>query len=105
MITRREAKITVDGVDRFVDIKELYDLSRKYLPSGMATKYMDKFVDEVIFRISDLEFYSVDTNGKSVEEYYFAACLCYAEENGFAQFFAEDDDGNIFEYCGAELSA
>ena len=37
MITRRESKITVDGTERLVDIKELYDLSRKYLPSGMAS--------------------------------------------------------------------
>ena len=103
MITRRESKITVDGTERLVDIKELYDLSRKYLPSGMASEYKDKFVDEVIFRISSLEFESIYTNGKSIEEYYFAACLAYAEENGFSQFFDEEDDGNIFEYCGAEL--
>ena len=55
MITRRESKITVDGTERLVDIKELYDLSRKYLPSGMASEYKDKFVDEVIFRISSLK--------------------------------------------------
>lgn len=103
MITRRESKITVDGTERLVDIKELYDLSRKYLPSGMAAEYKDKFVDEVIFRISSLEFESIYTNGKSIEEYYFAACLAYAKENGFSQFFDEEDDGNIFEYCGAEL--
>lgn len=103
MITRRESKITVDGVERLIDIKELYDLSRKYLPSGMASKHKDEFVDEVIFRISSLEFESVDTNGTSIEEYYFAACLAYAEENGFSQFFCEEDDGKIFEYCGVEL--
>lgn len=105
MITRRETKIVVNGTERLVDIKELHDLSRKYLPSGMASKYMDKFVDEVIFRIANLEFNNVDTDKRSIEEYYFAACLCYAEKNGFKQFFDECDDGNIFEYCGAELTA
>ena len=103
MITRRESKITVDGTERLVDIKELYDLSRKYLPSGMASEYKDKFVDEVIFRISSLEFESIYRGGKSIEEYEVAAGLAYAEENGFSQFFDEEDDGNIFEYCGAEL--
>lgn len=103
MITRRESKITVDGIQRFINIKELYDLSRKYLPIEMASKHKDEFIDEVIFRISDLEFESIDANGVSIEEYYFAACLTYAEENGFSQFLCEEDDGNIFEYCGAEL--
>lgn len=103
MITRRENYITVDGIERLINIKELHDLSRKYLPSGMAAEYKDKFVDEVIWRIESLEFGSIDTNGKSIEEYYFAACLAYAQENGYIQFFDEEDDGNIFEYCGAEL--
>ena len=95
MITRRENKVTVNGIHRLIDIKELYNLSRKYLS--------DQFVDEVIFRISDLEFDANLLNGKTVEEYYFAACLAYAEENGFQQFLDEEDDGNIFEYCGSEL--
>lgn len=83
---------------------------------------------KVIFKIDDIEwfrrFYEVPEedfkkvfegkesfkviftlygNGKTVEEYYFAACLAYAEENGFQQFLDEEDDGNIFEYCGSEL--
>src|SRR5574344_193863 len=103
MMTRKENKITVDGVERAIDTKELWNLSRKYLPSSMSAEYKDKFVDEVIFRIESLEFDGIDTNGKTIEEYYFAACLAYAEENSFSQFLEEDDDGNIFEYCGAEL--
>ena len=35
---------------------------------------------EVRFRLSGLEFEDLDTNGRSIEEYYFAACLNYAEE-------------------------
>ena len=103
MITRTDSKITVYGIERLVNVEELKTLSRKYLPSGMASKHKDEFVDEVIFRISDSEFENMDTNGKSIEEYYFAACLAYAEENGFSQFFEEEDDLNIFDYCGAEL--
>ena len=89
--------------DKKYDYKELSDLSRKYLPDDMSAEYKDKFVDEVIFRISDLEFDRIDTNGKTIEEYYFAACLAYAEENGFSQFFNEEDDLKIFDYCGTEL--
>ena len=103
MITRTNSKIKVDGIERVINVEELKNLSRKYLPDGMASKHKDEFVDEVIFRISDLEFDNVNTNGRSIEEYYFAACLCYAEENGFTKFFEEEDDGNIFECCGAEL--
>lgn len=40
---------------------------------------------------------------ETIEEYYFAACLAYAEENGFSQFFNEEDDLKIFDYCGTEL--
>lgn len=103
MITRTNSKITVNGTERLVNVEELKCLSKKYLPSGVASKHIDEFVDEVIFRIADLKFDNIDTNGKSIEEYYFAACLCYAEENGFTKFFEEEDDGRIFECCGAEL--
>ena len=103
MITRRENKVTVNGIHRLIDIKELYNLSRKYLSDNMSLREKDQFVDEVIFRISDLEFDANLLNGKTVEEYYFAACLAYAEENGFQQFLDEEDDGNIFEYCGSKL--
>ncbi len=75
MITRNNSKITVDNKERLINIKELSDLSRKYLPDNMSAEYKDKFVDEVIFRISDLEFDRIDTNGKTIEEYYFAALL------------------------------
>lgn len=95
--------IIVDGIEREINKKELKDLSRKYLPHGMEVKYKDQFVDEVIWRIESLEFNNIDTNGKSIEEYYFAACLAYAVDNGFIKFFDEEDDGNIFEYCGSEL--
>lgn len=70
MITRNNSKITVDNKERLINIKELSDLSRKYLPDDMSAEYKDKFVDEVIFRISDLEFDRIDTNGKTIEEYY-----------------------------------
>lgn len=103
MITRKENKITVDGKERLIDTNELWNLSRKHLPGGMSAEYKDKFVNEVIFRMESLEFDGIDTNGKTIEEYYFAACFAYATENSFSQFFEEDDDGNIFEYCGAEL--
>lgn len=99
MITRNNSKITIDNKERLINIKELSD----YLPDDMSAEYKDKFVDEVIFRISDLEFDRIDTNGKTIEEYYFAACLAYAEENGFSQFFNEEDDLKIFDYCGTEL--
>lgn len=69
----------------------------------MSAEFKDKFVDEVIFRISDLEFDGIDTNGKTIEEYYFTACLAYAEENSFSHLFKEEDDLKIFDYCGAEL--
>ena len=103
MSIKNNAKITVNGIERYIDAVELFKLSRTYLPKGMAVEYCDKFVNDVIFRIEGLEFDNIDTNGKSIEEYYFAACLCYAEENGFSKFFEEDDDGKIFECCGAEL--
>ena len=98
------SKITIDGIERLINVDEIYVLSRKYLPCGMTSKQMNEFVDEVIFRMSSLELDNIDTNGRSVEEYYFAACLAYAEENGLPKFFHEEDDGNIFAYCGAELT-
>ncbi|OLA94854.1 MAG: hypothetical protein BHW64_01780 [Candidatus Melainabacteria bacterium LEY3_CP_29_8] len=100
MVTKRNSKVTVNGVERLVDIERLSKLAEKYI-SEIINK--NKFVDEVIFRISDLEFDEIDTNGKSIEEYYFAACLAYIEENGIDQFLNEEDDMKIFEYCGAEL--
>lgn len=101
--SKRERFITVNGKERVINTKELIELSHKYLPNDMWSTDKDRFIDEVIFRIESLEFEDIDTNGKSIEEYYFTACLAYAEENGFEQFFDEEDDGNIFEYCGAEL--
>lgn len=103
MVKRTSSSIIINGTARPINVTELITLSRKYLPTGMASGYKDKFVDEVIFRISDLEFDNLDTNGKSIEEYYFAACLAYANENSYSKLFNEEDDGNIFDYCGSEL--
>lgn len=99
MITRRNSKITVNGIERLINVEKLSKLAERYI----SETNKDKFVDEVIFRISDLEFDEIYTKGRTIEEYYFAACLAYAEENGFQQFFNEEDDTKIFEYCGAEL--
>ena len=49
MITRNNSKITVDNKERLINIKELSDLSRKYLPDNMSAEYKEKCVDE--FRI------------------------------------------------------
>lgn len=100
---RNSSKVIVNNKERLINTKELYDLSRRYLPNGMSVEDKNKFIDEVIFRISDLEFNEINTNGQTIEEYYFAACLTYAKENSFFKFFDEQDCSKIFEYCGIEL--
>lgn len=103
MITRTGRKIIVDGKERNINTEMLCELSKKYLPEEMPEKEKDCFIDEVIFRIEGLSFEMVDTSGKEIEEYFFAACLAYLEENGLKAFLDETDDGNIFEYYGATL--
>lgn len=89
--------IKLNGKKREINTEELKRLAKKYAPNE------PDFVKEVRFRLSGLEFEDLDTNGRSIEEYYFAACLNYAEENGFRQLYEEEDDGNIFAYCGTIL--
>ena len=100
---RENKKYTLNGEEKLINQFELSEMAKKYLPSGMASEFKKEFVQEVMGRIAGLELGDVDTNGKSIEEYYFAACLAYAQENGYSWFFAEEDDLKIFNYCGAEL--
>ena len=87
--------IKVNGKEREINTEELRKLAKEYTPDE------PNFAKEVEFRLSGLEFEALDINGRSIEEYYFAACLAYAEENSFSKLYEEEDDGTIFEYCGA----
>lgn len=87
--------IKVNGKEREINTEELRKLAKEYTPDE------PNFAKEVEFRLSGLEFEALDINGRSIEEYYFAACLAYAEENSFSKLYEEEDDGNVFEYCGA----
>ena len=79
MIYRDDSKIIVDGIKRDINVIDLQTLAYQYLPKTFSSKEKEKFVDEVIFRIADLEFENINTYGKSIEEYYFAACR-YADK-------------------------
>ena len=95
--------IKINGINKEINQQEITILAQKFLPNGMASLIKKQFIRDVVFLIADLEIENIDTNGKSIEEYFFAACLAYAEENGFSKFFEEEDSTKIFEYCGSEL--
>ena len=97
------SNIIVNGKQRDIDMGILYNLSKTCLPEWMNDQLKKKFANEVAFRISDLEFDGIDITNKSIEEYYFKACLIYSEYNGFINFINEEDDCNIFDYCGSEF--
>lgn len=96
-------KITVDGKEREINTELLRELAKKYLSEDMTEKEKACFLNEVIFRMEGLSFEEVDTDGKEIEEYFFAACLAYLEENSLKAFLDETDDCKILNYCGAML--
>ena len=40
------------------------------------------FINEVIYKMENVELGEIDTNGLSLEEYFFYLCLDYLQENG-----------------------
>lgn len=103
MITRTNSTITVNGETRNIDVNKLYELSRKYLPEDMSANEKDHFIDEVVFNMENLNVNDIKSYDKDVEKYMFAACLRYAEDNGYDNLFNEEDSTNVFEYWGIEL--
>ena len=102
MITRTGRTYFLDGKETYINEKLLEELGRKYLTNLMDYE-VDNFLDEVIFRIEDLDLDSEIIGNITVEQYYFAACLAYSKDNSIKAFYQEDDDENIFEYCGTTL--
>lgn len=94
--------IVVDGEKREVNGAEILTLMDKFLPNLSENETM-LFFSNINFLIADGEYDSSLLDGKSVEEYYFAACMEYIRYNGFWKFIKEQDTCNIFNYCGATL--
>lgn len=103
------SNIIIDNVEREIDYDFLNKLAEKFLPE-LSNEDREKFIDEINFRLSDIEFESEFEfgylfEGRVFEEYYFAAFLDYYNDNGkdLDILLGEMDDIEIWNHCGVYI--
>ena len=94
-------KYKINGKERKIDKEIIRDVIHKRFPRKWKDEGIEDVVDEICFRISDLEFEDIDF---IPEEKYSNACIDYIFDMGKGDVIGidllinEHDDCNIWDY-------